>query len=102
MISSAHLNAFGEPTGDGSEVVVPVFVSQSGFLDTPSIPDCRAGSVQHDACPPVQLPGSQTGARAGDPLHASPCYLIHRSNGQELRIPLMFIPNHADKNTSQS
>lgn len=77
--------------GGGSSV--PAFVSQSGSLTNPSIPDCRAGSMQRDACPPIQLlEGSHsTSAGASNPP-AGPCNLITRFDGWEAIVPLMFIP----------
>ncbi len=66
---------------------------QSGFLTSHNVPDCRAWSMQHDACPPIQLPdGSHsTGAGTGNPP-AGPCNLITRFDGWEVIVPLQFIP----------
>lgn len=76
--------------GGGSEVAAPIFLLQSGFLTSQGVPDCRAGAVQHVACPPIHFPDGRAGAGASNPP-AGPCNLITRFDGWQVIVPLMFI-----------
>ena len=80
------------PTGGGSEVATPAFVSQSGFPTSPNVPDCRVSSGSNRAGPLVS-PKVATGGRGQLPsFSAGPCYLITRTDMGEYRVPLQFIP----------